>query len=202
MTVANQITLVRIALIPVFVTLAIYYGESVLEPPRQPELRWWAIGVFLFASASDGLDGWVARRFNQRTRLGTILDPIADKGLLLSALLVLTFGHWEVRFPLWFPILVLARDAIIILGCVVLQVLNGDVRVRPSWVGKFATVFQMAAITWVMLQFTVPPPIYVIVIAGVFTALSFIGYFTDGIRQIGESDKGKAKGTSSDQSEP
>ena len=199
MTVANQITLVRIALIPVFVTLAIYYGESVLEPPRQPELRWWAIGVFLLASASDGLDGWVARRFNQRSRLGTILDPIADKGLLLSALLVLTFGHWEVRFPVWFLILVLARDTIIFLGCVVLQFLNGDVRVRPSWFGKFATVFQMAAITWVMLQLTVPPPIYVIAIAGVFTALSFVGYFTDGIRQVGESDKGKARKTDGDE---
>jgi CDP-diacylglycerol--glycerol-3-phosphate 3-phosphatidyltransferase len=190
MTVANQITLARIAAIPAFVMLAIYYGESVLEGDRQPWLRWTAIGVFVVAAVSDGLDGFVARRFNQHTKLGTILDPIADKGLLLSALLVLTFGHWEVKFPLWFLILVIARDIAILMGCALLQFLNGDVIVRPSWMGKVTTVTQMAAIAWVMLQLHTPPPIFVILLAGVFTLASWVGYGIDGIRQIQSTEKG------------
>lgn len=186
MTLANQITLVRLFLIPVFVTLAIYYGESVLERDPEPWLRYGAIVAFLVAAVSDGLDGYVARRYNQRTELGAILDPIADKGLLVSALLVLTFGHWEVRFPLWFLIIVLARDLSIILGCMLIQFLNGHLEVRPSWLGKTTTVFQMMAIAWVMLQLTVPPPQIAIYLAGLFTALSWVGYMIDGVRQIGK----------------
>ncbi|MBS0657105.1 MAG: CDP-alcohol phosphatidyltransferase family protein [Verrucomicrobia bacterium] len=184
MTLANKITLVRLGLIPVFVTLAIYYGESVLEKDPEPLLRYGAIAAFLLAAASDGLDGYVARRYNQRTELGAVLDPIADKGLLVSALLVLTFGHWEVRFPVWFLILVLARDFSIVLGCMLIHFINGRLEVRPSWLGKTTTVFQMAAITWVALQLTVPSPQVPIVLAGVFTGLSWVGYLIDGIRQL------------------
>ncbi len=189
MTLANQITIVRILLIPVFVTLAIYYGASVLEKEPEPWMRYLAIFVFLLAAVSDGLDGYVARRYNQRTKLGAILDPIADKGLLVSALLVLTFGHWEVRFPLWFLILVLARDLTIILGCLLIEFLNGDIRVRPSWLGKTATVCQMMAIGQVMLQLPVPPPMLLVFIAGLFTLVSFIGYLIDGVRQIAPAGK-------------
>jgi cardiolipin synthase len=190
MTLANQITLARIAAIPAFVMLAIYYGESVLNGPPEPWLRYSAIGVFLVAAVTDALDGFVARRFNQHTKLGRILDPIADKGLLLSAFLVLTFGHWEVKFPLWFLILVIARDIAIVLGCLLVQFLNGDVTVRPSWMGKVATFSQMAAIAWVMLQLHTPPPIYVILLAGIFTLASWVGYGVDGVRQLQSSEKG------------
>lgn len=184
MTLANRITLARLFLIPVFVTLAIYYGESVQERDAEPLLRYSAILAFLIAAVSDGLDGYVARRYDQRTRLGAILDPIADKGLLVSALLVLTFGHWEVRFPLWFLILVLARDVSIILGCMLIQFINGKLDVKPSWLGKTATVFQMMAIAWVMLQLTIPSPQVPVVLAGIFTALSWAGYLVDGVRQV------------------
>lgn len=190
MTLANKITIARIAAIPAFVTLAIYYGESVLNGAREPWLRYTAIGVFLVAAVTDALDGFVARKFNQHTKLGRILDPIADKGLLLSALLVLTFGHWEVKFPLWFLILVIARDIAIVLGCLLLQFLNGDVTVRPSWIGKVATVLQMAAIAWVMLQLHTPQPIYVIWLAGLFTLASWVGYGIDGLRQVKTTEKG------------
>lgn len=190
MTLANQITIARIAAIPAFVMLAIYYGESVIDGPREPWLRYAAIGVFLVAAVTDALDGFVARRFNQHTKLGRVLDPIADKGLLLSALLVLTFGHWEVKFPLWFLILVIARDIAIVLGCLLLQFLNGDVTVRPSWIGKVATFMQMAAIAWVMLQLHTPPPIYIISLAGFFTLASWIGYGIEGIRQVKSAEKG------------
>ena len=84
MTTANKITVVRILMIPVFVTLAIYYGESIQRGEPLEWQRFAAIIVFLLAAVSDGLDGYVARRYNQRSSLGVILDPIADKGLLLE----------------------------------------------------------------------------------------------------------------------
>lgn len=193
MTLANKITIVRLLLIPVFVTLAIYYGASVQEKDPEPLLRYSAILAFLIAAASDGLDGYVARRYDQRTELGAILDPIADKGLLVSALLVLTFGHWEVRFPLWFLILVLARDLSIVLGCMLIQFVNGNLEVRPSWLGKTTTVFQMAAITWVALQLTIPSPQVAIVLAGVFTGLSWVDYMIDGVRQLQKAGSANSK---------
>src|SRR5437868_9271389 len=158
MTTANKITLVRIAMIPVFVALAIYYGESVRRGAPLEWQRFAAIIVFLLAAVSDGLDGYVARRYNQRSALGVILDPIADKGLLLSGIITLSISNWSQvapaygKFPAWFPVLVITRDVVILLGSALVHVMNGTMRVVPRWTGKVATVLQMAAIAWVMLQ--------------------------------------------------
>src|ERR1043166_3382917 len=158
MTTANKITVVRILMIPAFVTMAIYYGDSIKRGEPMEWMRFTAIAIFLIASLSDGLDGYVARHYNQRSSLGVILDPIADKGLLLSGIITLSISNWSQidphygKFPAWFHVLVITRDAVILIGSAVLHVLNGTVRVRPSWTGKVATVLQMAAIAWVMLQ--------------------------------------------------
>src|SRR5438067_10364298 len=128
MTTANKITIVRILLIPVFVTLALYYGESVQRHDPLEWQRFAAIVVFLLAAVSDGLDGYVARRYNQRSSLGVILDPIADKGLLLSGIITLSISNWSEidpnygKFPAWFPVLVITRDIVILVGAAVLQV--------------------------------------------------------------------------------
>src|SRR6202171_3513085 len=146
MTTANKITIVRILMIPVFVALAIYYEQSIQRGDPLEWQRFAAITVFLLAAASDGLDGYVARRYNQRSSLGMILDPIADKGLLLSGIITLSISNWSQvdahygKFPAWFPVLVITRDAVILIGSALLHVLNGTVRVRPSWTGKVATV--------------------------------------------------------------
>src|SRR5713101_1684479 len=158
MTTANKITVVRILMIPVFVTMAIYYGQTIQRGEPLDWQRLAAIVIFLLAALSDGLDGYVARRYNQRSSLGVILDPIADKGLLLSGIITLSISNWsEVepdygRFPIWFPVLVISRDAILFVGAGVLYLLIGKVHVKPSWSGKVATVLQMVAIGWVMLQ--------------------------------------------------
>ena len=101
MTTANKITITRILLSPVFVLLAVYYGESVRNGAPRESLRIAAILVFVAAALSDGIDGFIARRFNQRSRLGEVLDPIADKGLLVTAILTLTFsdGHGTGIYP-------------------------------------------------------------------------------------------------------
>jgi cardiolipin synthase len=190
MTTANKITIVRILLIPAFVTMAIYYGQSVQAGDPQDWQRFAAIIIFLVAAISDGLDGYVARRYNQRSTLGQILDPIADKGLLLSGIITLSISNWSEidptygRFPAWFPVLVITRDAVILVGSAVLHLLNGKVKVRTSWTGKVATVLQMAAIAWVMLQVRIIPLTYVVAAAGLFTFISGIIYVMDGVKQL------------------
>ena len=190
MTTANKITVVRILMIPAFVTMAIYYGQSIQRGAPLEWMRFSAIAIFLMAAVSDGLDGYVARRYNQRSSLGVILDPIADKGLLLSGIITLSLSNWsEVdpdygRFPVWFPVLVISRDAILFVGAAVLYLLIGKVHVKPNWTGKVATVLQMIAIGWVMLQLQLLPILYVVIVAGFFTLISGIVYVTDGIRQL------------------
>jgi len=136
------------------------------------------------------LDGYVARHYNQRSSLGVILDPLADKGLLLSGIITLSISNWSDidpdygRFPAWFPVLVISRDAVILVGAIVLYLLNGKVQVKPNWTGKVATVLQMIAIGWVMLQLHFLPLLYVVIAAGVFTFISGIVYVTDGVRQL------------------
>ncbi|HYJ04554.1 MAG TPA: CDP-diacylglycerol--glycerol-3-phosphate 3-phosphatidyltransferase [Chthoniobacterales bacterium] len=199
MTTANKITVIRILMIPVFVTLAIYYGESIQEGKPQDWMRFTAVAVFLLAAVSDGLDGYVARRYNQRSSLGMILDPIADKGLLLSGIITLSISNWSQvdpnygRFPTWFPVLVITRDVVILVGSAVLHILNGTVRVRPSWTGKVATVLQMAAIAWVMLQIHFLPLLWVVIAAGLFTLVSGMIYVRDGVRQLSAEGHANAK---------
>ncbi len=200
MTTANKITVVRILMIPMFVTLAIYYGDSIQRGDPVEWQRFAAIFVFLLAAVSDGLDGYVARRYNQRSTLGVYLDPIADKGLLLSGVITLSLTNWNDvdpqygKFPLWFPILVITRDAVILVGAVILHLLIGEkMRVKPHWTGKVATVCQMVAIGWVMLQFRFISLFLVVIVAGVFTFVSGIVYVTDGVRQLQAEGHAHAK---------
>ncbi len=184
MTTANKVTLARMALIPVFVVLAALYGQSVSAGAPNAALRWLAVLTFLAAAASDGIDGYIARYYNQRSRLGAILDPLADKGLLVAGLLALTFSDWEYRFPIWFAALVISRDLVVVIGSLLLHFRNGHVHLRPRWTGKVATVFQMVSLAWVMLQIRAFSPLVPVTLAAIFTVISGIGYVLDGIRQL------------------
>jgi CDP-diacylglycerol--glycerol-3-phosphate 3-phosphatidyltransferase len=207
MTTANKITLTRILMIPLFVLMAVYYGQSVARGEPLEWQRYTAIAIFVVAAASDGIDGYIARRYNQRSKLGVILDPIADKGLLITALITLTVSNWHYELPLWFPILVIARDLIVVTGAVVLHMLNGTVKIKPIWSGKAATALQMVALSLVLLQinlfsrdirvgsWTVPVdfldiPVY---LAGLFTAVSGFGYIVVGVRQLQAGGHGDPK---------
>jgi cardiolipin synthase len=200
MTTANKITIIRIAMIPLFVLMAIYYGESIQRGAPLEWQRYTAIVIFLVAAASDGLDGYVARRYKQRSALGAILDPIADKGLLLSGIITLSITNWSTvdpdygKFPAWFPVLVITRDTVILVGAAILHLLIGDkMRVKPSWTGKVATVSQMCAIAWVMLQLRFLPLLFVVIVAGIFTLISGVIYVLDGIRQLQAEGHAHAK---------
>jgi CDP-diacylglycerol--glycerol-3-phosphate 3-phosphatidyltransferase len=191
MTAANKITVARILMIPLFVTMAIYYGETIQRHEPREWMRFTAIIIFLVAAVSDGLDGYVARRYKQRSSLGVILDPIADKGLLLSGIITLSISSWSEsdpdygKFPIWFPVLVITRDAVILVGAVILHLFIGNkMKVKPSWTGKVATVCQMCAIAWVMLQLRFLPLTFVVLVAGAFTLVSGIIYVMEGVRQL------------------
>jgi len=207
MTTANKITITRIMMIPVFVLMALYYGRSVQHGSPQEWQRWTAIAIFVLAAASDGIDGYIARRYNQKSRLGEVLDPLADKGLLLSGIITLSFSNWGYEFPVWFPVLIVARDVVILAGTLTLHFLNGSVRVRPSWTGKTATALQMVAIALCMLQWNWFQKTLAIGrwkldfgsldlavwLAGFFTLVSGFGYVMSGIAQLHDKGHGDPK---------
>jgi CDP-diacylglycerol--glycerol-3-phosphate 3-phosphatidyltransferase len=181
LTLANKITIIRILLIPVFVMFAVYYVRDLQEWQR-----WAAIAVFLTAAITDGVDGYVARRFSQKSRLGTLLDPLADKLLLVSALVLLSIDNGEAfdRLPLWFPVLIISRDLFLLGGAIVLQFMHGNFVGCPRVVGKIATVCQMITLGWVLLKIGHPSFHYPLYAAGLFTFLSVIWYTYDGIRAL------------------
>jgi len=185
-TLPNLITLFRFLLIPVFACLAISYGRSVDAGSPNEALRWSAVAVYTAASILDGLDGWIARHFNQRSLMGAIMDPLVDKSLLMTGLVMATFVNWGVdwHLPVWFIILVNARDLEILLGIGVRYYLNGKVPIKPHWTGKVCTVTQMIAMGWIMLKVTAINPLYPTLLATVFTIWSAYSYYMMGYRQL------------------
>jgi len=129
LTVANQLTLLRMFLIPAFVILVMYGRPG------------WALVTFAVAGITDALDGLAARRAGQRTSVGEWLDPMADKLLLVSTFIVLTVpGTGMVNlFPLWLTVLVISRDVVIVLTVAVVNLAVGPRTFRPSVFGKVAT---------------------------------------------------------------
>jgi cardiolipin synthase len=129
LTLANQLTLLRLLLIPAFV-LCVVYGRF-----------GWALVIFVVAGATDALDGLIARRANQRTSLGAWLDPAADKLLLVTTFIVLTLPNLGLpnRVPLWLTILIISRDIAIVLTVAIVNLATGPRTFRPSLLGKAAT---------------------------------------------------------------
>ena len=193
MTFATQITVARIFLVPVFAYFAVRYGQTVATGAAEESLRWWAVAVFTIAAVSDGIDGFVARYFNQKSKLGALLDPIADKALLLTALLILSLVEWgeDWSLPLWFVVLVIARDIFIFGGINVLYYLKVDVPIKPHWSGKICTVTQMFALGWVMLKWIPFSPLYPTILAAIFTIYSGIAYYRQGYRQLPKNQPSK-----------
>lgn len=185
MTFASKITIARICLVPVFAAVAFYYGQTVKSGHAVEALRWWALGIYLLAATTDGVDGWIARRFNQRSEFGAFIDPIADKALLLTGVITLSFVDWGSpgwRLPLWFAAVVVLRDCIILGGIRILWNHHRKVKIVPHWSGKVCTVAQMFAIGWVMLRVTVLQPEIPCAVAAVFTIWSCVAYIRQGQR--------------------
>ena len=184
MTTANKISIFRILLVPVFIGFAVYYGQSVAQGAPDERLRYATIFVFSLAALSDALDGWMARRFNQKTRLGAILDPLADKLLMLSALIVLSVTSWPQSFPFWFPLMVIAKDILSIAGAFLIDHIAGTFKIHTHWTGKVSTVCQFVALLWVMLDIRLLPALWSVGVAALFTLVSGMINLADGIKQL------------------
>jgi cardiolipin synthase (CMP-forming) len=140
--VPNLITLTRIALVPVL-ALMLFQKRA-----------FGALIIVFLAGLSDVLDGFAARRWHQRTKVGTLIDPLADKILLSTAFILLAVRSLGFTYviPLWLMAVVIARDFIILAGGVVIFLIRGRREFPPTVFGKVSTVFQVATIFWVILS--------------------------------------------------
>ncbi len=171
MNIPNSLTILRIILIPCYIGLLVYgrFGQALI--------------VLLVAGLTDALDGLIARVTNQHTRLGAVLDPLADKLLLTSGFITLSIIH---LVPLWVTILVVSRDVILLLGTAVAHFTESRVDLTPTFLGKGTTFLQLAYVVMVILlssrhiDLTLILPLLFGMIS--FTILSGLHYLYRGFR--------------------
>ncbi len=173
---ANQLTILRMAFVPVFVLLIVYnfFGG--------------ALAVFLLAGVTDLLDGFIARKFGQKTPLGAFLDPIADKLLLASSFILLSLNALElgVMIPLWLTITVLGRDVLLIVSVVIINLTMGRHLFPPSIYGKATTFSQLLTVLLVLvtnaLQVNIPFLAIVFYLTFALTVISGLQYLVRGLK--------------------
>lgn len=174
----NRFTFLRLLLTPL-VLVAVLYAPAGAGPWKTL-----ALAGFLIAIATDALDGILARTLNQRTSLGTFLDPLADKLLLAGVLVALAVsGGFDPRPPAWYLVVVLSRDVLIVLGYLALFLGTGQSRIEPSLSGKVTTFLQM--VTLLMLLAEQPGSQMMFVLTTAMTCISGVGYFVRYCRQAG-----------------
>ena len=179
MSLADKVTTIRFILIPVFVSLLIYSKSH-------ESLKYWALVVFTLAILSDFFDGLVARIKKEKSDIGQVIDPLADKLLLFTAFISLYLLRNELPFrfqmPLGVVLVVVSRDMIILLGVAIMHFLKIDVTIEPSAWGKLTTFFQMITVFSLLIDFFLFP--WVWKAAVIFTLISGIDYFLRGIKAI------------------
>jgi cardiolipin synthase (CMP-forming) len=184
MTIPNLITCLRIILAPVFI---IYLIQDQFLP---------ALVVFIVAGITDGADGLIARVFNQKSRIGSFLDPLADKILLVAAFVTLAVRD---NVPPWLTVLAISRDILILLGVLILFLSKGDLTIRPSYLSKATTCLQLLTVfvalsggyadkvDWSTAHdfFTKTSP-YVFLMTGLLTVMSGLHYMWYWFHAMGE----------------
>ena len=183
-TVPNLLTFLRMALIPVFASL-LYYGYT-----------GWGLTVFMIAGISDGIDGFVARRFDQESELGTILDPIADKLLMTTAFLILTmpniFAAPGKSVPFWVTAAVIGRDVLIVTVAAAINIMTGFHGFKPSWLGKLSTLVQVVAVGLILISavsgytFYLPTTYFFVAFLAVLSGVHYI-FFVARLMNQGKS---------------
>lgn len=165
LTIPNLLTFLRMALIPVFAIMLVYHREG------------WALVVFTIAGVSDGVDGFIARRLNQESELGTIIDPIADKLLMTTAFVMLTMSSVlgtprHLPVPFWVTATVIGRDVAIVAIAGAINVMTGFRGFKPSWLGKASTFVQVVGVILILIAAVFPdlrgfylPTVYTTVVA-------------------------------------
>jgi cardiolipin synthase len=181
MNFANKISTFRILTVPFFVACLIYYSGE------REYLRLLALGIFLLAVISDAADGYIARKSRQISQAGLVLDPLGDKLLLMSAFICLSvIERLPLHFPLWVALIVISRDAIILLGAVVVYMVKQRINILPTVWGKLTTLFQMFSVIAVLLQLKLAFVSWWIAVF--FTLVSGIDYIRRGLSTLYELD--------------
>src|SRR5438067_11810215 len=170
LTTANQLTILRIIFVPVFIILLAYHELG------------WALGTFVVAGITDVLDGIIARRFGQKTSIGAVLDPLADKLLMTSSILILSLPQMEFHntIPRWLVIVIIFRDVFILLVSLIVVLMVGWRIFKPSPYGKASTVLQVVTVLAVLYSnwksVTVPELPILFYMTGMMTAFSGLHY--------------------------
>ncbi len=184
MTIPNLITILRFLLVPAVVLAML-------------QARWdWAFAGFAVAGISDGVDGFIARHFNQHSRLGAYMDPMADKLLLVSVFVVLGIAG---ELPLWLVVLAVSRDALIVFAVLLSSVMGQPVEMKPLVVSKLNTAVRLvlAALVLAELAFGVGMGMVrpaLIILSGLLTVASAAAYLVAWLRHMSGYGEG---GTSS-----
>ena len=187
LTLANKVTLLRIVGVPVFILLMLYYTRSLKAGAPVEMYRWAAFTCFLIIAGTDALDGFLARVRNEVSHLGKLLDPLADKALLLAGLILFTrpsLPELVPQMPLWYSVLIISRDVVLIAFALIIHHVAGNVQVRPSIVGKGATVLQMGTLAWALAHGDLVVFKILIYAAAIFSLVAFVQYSVSGIRQL------------------
>ncbi|MFZ0448266.1 MAG: CDP-alcohol phosphatidyltransferase family protein [Desulfatiglandaceae bacterium] len=175
MTLPNLITSLRIILAPIFVIYSI-----------RGDFRA-ALIVFIIAGLSDGADGLIARWFNQKSKMGAYLDPLADKILLVTAFVVLSIKEY---IPPWLTVMAISRDILILLGVLILFLNRMDITIRPSILSKVTTCLQLGTVFMVLSKDYFPfffhLNIYVFWATAIFTISSGLHYMHYWFKVMGE----------------
>ena len=180
MNLASRITLLRLILVPFFMGCLLYWT------PERPFLRWAAAAAFTAACLTDAADGIVARYMRQTTRLGSFIDPLADKALLLAAYFGLAFLSnlpAGARAPVWLALIVISRDLLILAGVSLIYALQKDFDPRTNFLGKCTTAAQMFFI-FLVLWGAAPFKDALAAGVGVLTCVSGALYLRTGVRML------------------
>ncbi|MBI4684974.1 MAG: CDP-alcohol phosphatidyltransferase family protein [Nitrospirae bacterium] len=167
----NTLTIMRIVIIPVFITAIIYKRYD------------YALYLFIVAALTDTLDGLIARLTNQKTAIGTFLDPLADKFLLVTSFIFFSMNGW---LPKWLTITVISRDVIVIIGWVIIYLITNTSSVEPTVTGKAAIAMQLLLLCYVLLAINIAaiPDIRAILIwiTAAITIFSGLHYIYRGLK--------------------
>ena len=192
----NRVTFARLLLLPLFLI-------CLLRAREEPSVRWVTFALFVLMATGDFLDGMLARRLGQSSALGAFLDPLADKLTMTSAVILLairdvTAGWIEYPIPSWLAVLVVWRDATIVIGYLLMSLSLGAAEVRASRTGKATTVAQMLLVVATLGSPALPQQAASVVVRGLWyvvaglTAASALGYVRQGLaRAAGVQEESK-----------
>jgi cardiolipin synthase len=169
----NLLTLTRILLLPFFAATLIYSKYK------------YALAIFIVASVTDILDGFIARIRNQITYFGSILDPVADKFFLITSFVLMSIYG---LIPKWLTLIVISKDLIVVTGCIILYFVTHSLRVEPSLLGKCANACQFILIGLILLSCNInneiSVPMWFFVGVAVLTSLSGLHYIYKGLKIV------------------